>query len=446
MKITRREFGSFAAALPLGAGVPPVAANPDVLIVGAGAAGLAAAQVLVNSGKRVQVIEAAPRIGGRCYTDTATFGVPLDLGAQWLRNAERNPLTGFAKLFGFQTVIHSHKELLFAHGSMMSPHANRAYERAFDALSLAVAEAAEEETDRAASTVALPTLDAEAQAWLGAASSQIGPLDMGVDLENMSVRDWFQRDEAEPVRLVREGLGTLVARLGSGLPISVSTRVRAIRTGARGTVTAVTDRGQVTAKAAIVTVSAGVLSAGAITFEPATEAVIQIALSGLQMGLVTKTALGFARNSPALQFPDNSILVSQSPNQHGVSFLIRPFGAPVVICLCGGSVAWSLSRGQKVEHVSFALEHLRALLGAQAERGFRFGATSDWGSNPLTLGTTAAARPGATQARDALAAPVGERVFLAGEALAGRAAQTVHGAYENGRAVARRVLVQLKRK
>ena len=445
MKITRREFGSFATALPLGAGVPPVAANPDVLIVGAGAAGLAAAQVLVNSGKRVQVIEAAPRIGGRCYTDTATFGVALDLGAQWLRNAERNPLTGFAKLFGFQTIMHNPKELLFAHGSMVSPHANRAYERAFDGLSLAIAEAAEAETDRAANTVVVPALDAEAQAWLGAASSQIGPLDMGVDMENMSVRDWFQRDEAEPARLVREGLGTLVARLGSGLPISVSTRVRAIRTGARGTVTAVTDRGPITAKAAIVTVSLGVLSAGSISFDPATEAAVQVALRGMQMGLVTKIALGFARGSPALHFPDNSILVSQSEDQHGVTFLIRPFGTPVVICLCGGSVAWSLSRGQKSEHVSFALEHLRALLGAQADRGFRFGANSDWGSNPLTLGAYAAARPGAAHARDVLASPIGERIFLAGEALAEKAAQTVHGAYENGRAVARRVLAKLKR-
>ncbi len=97
MKLTRREFGSYSAALPMMAGVAPVAANPDVLIVGAGVAGLAAAQVLVAGGRRVQVLEAAPRIGGRCYTDTATFGTPFDLGAARLYNADLTPAQSWAR-------------------------------------------------------------------------------------------------------------------------------------------------------------------------------------------------------------------------------------------------------------------------------------------------------------------------------------------------------------
>ncbi len=444
MKLTRREFGSYSAALPMMAGVTPVEANPDVLIVGAGVAGLAAAQVLVAGGRRVQVLEAAPRIGGRCYTDTATFGTPFDLGAARLYNADLNPLTGFAKLFRFRTRLQNNKELLFARRLAMSPHSNAAYERAFDAFSQALAEAAEENQDRAASTVAPPALDADAQAWLATASAQIGPLDMGVDLENMSVKDWYRRDERLPALSVHEGIGTLASRLGAGVPVAVNTRVRTIRAGGRGTLTAETDRGAVNAKAAIVTVSAGVLAAGAIKIEPGFDQTVQAGLDGLQMGLIGKIALAFTPKSPALQFPDDSLLVPHSPDQHGVSFLARPSGALLVVCIAGGSLAWSLSRLKTGEQVSFARDRLKDILGTQSDRGLRFGMASDWGRNPLTFGAYAAVRPGYANARDLLSPPINERVFLAGEALGGKHVQTVHGAYESGQRAGRRVLKLLK--
>ena len=61
-----------------------MAAETDVAIVGAGAAGIAAARKLAAAGRRVVILEAADRVGGRCITDTATFGMPFDLGAHWL--------------------------------------------------------------------------------------------------------------------------------------------------------------------------------------------------------------------------------------------------------------------------------------------------------------------------------------------------------------------------
>jgi monoamine oxidase len=89
---------------------------------------------------------------------------------------------------------------------------------------------------------------------------------------------------------------------------------------------------------------------------------------------------------------------------------------------------------------------LKALLGSKADQGFRAGAVTDWGRHPLFLGAFASAKPGAHQARDLLLTPIQERIFLAGEALAGKAAQTVHGAYASGQATARRVISLLNRK
>jgi monoamine oxidase len=117
---------------------------------------------------------------------------------------------------------------------------------------------------------------------------------------------------------------------------------------------------------------------------------------------------------------------------------------PIVVCITGGSLAWDLAKQNEAANVAFARDRLRALLGANADRGLRAGAAPNWGANQLTLGAYAVARPGMWRARNALLAPIGDRVFLAGEALAGKAAQTAHGAYVSGQTVARRVLQKLK--
>ncbi|MCE9521575.1 MAG: FAD-dependent oxidoreductase [Alphaproteobacteria bacterium] len=444
MNITRRQLGGFAALLPFSSAVSPAATgDPDVVIVGAGAAGIAAAKTLIDGGRRVQVIEAAARIGGRCYTDRATFGVPFDRGAAWIRSSTRNALTGLARLYSFDLGTRDANEMLFANGALHARASNPAFERAFFAYSDALAHAADEDGDVAASEIAPPVLDDDARAWMATVAAALGPLDMGVDLNKLSAKDWFQRDENEADRLVRQGLGTLVARLAANIPIAVNTRARRVSVG-QGRVRVETERGTISAKAAIVTASIGVLTSGAIAFDPGLDASMLGALSGLQMGLQSKIALRFAPGNPALAYPDDTSIVPQVRDERGHSFLVRPFGAPLVICLTGGSLAWDLSTQVESTNVGFARERLRALLGSKADQGFTAGAATDWGTNPNTLGAFAAALPGQWKARAALAAPIGERVFLAGEALAGKNKQTVHGAHESGLRAGRRVLQLLK--
>ncbi len=69
----------------------------DVCVIGAGAAGLTAARALTAAGCTVRVLEARPRVGGRAWTDVATFGIPIDRGCAWLHCAEGNPWTAFAR-------------------------------------------------------------------------------------------------------------------------------------------------------------------------------------------------------------------------------------------------------------------------------------------------------------------------------------------------------------
>src|SRR4029077_8915467 len=67
----------------------------DVLVLGAGAAGLAAARDLSHAGLRVTVIEARPRVGGRILTlHDPRSPVPIELGAEFIHGeaAETLPL------------------------------------------------------------------------------------------------------------------------------------------------------------------------------------------------------------------------------------------------------------------------------------------------------------------------------------------------------------------
>ena len=93
--LSRRSFlagtGAVLAAPALGA--PAAFGDTETIIVGAGAAGIAAARRLAAANRRFVLVEAGDRVGGRCVTDTKIFGVPFDLGAHWIYSSDVNPVT-----------------------------------------------------------------------------------------------------------------------------------------------------------------------------------------------------------------------------------------------------------------------------------------------------------------------------------------------------------------
>src|SRR6201993_2871431 len=106
MTMTRRGFLSASAALAAtlvlyrsASGATP-RRETDIVVIGAGAAGIAAARRILAANRKVIVIEAASQIGGRCLTDSTTFEVPFDRGARWLHNPDTNPMVKLARSAG----------------------------------------------------------------------------------------------------------------------------------------------------------------------------------------------------------------------------------------------------------------------------------------------------------------------------------------------------------
>ena len=108
MTMTRRNFLSASAAL---AAMPvfgrpawgaPLPREADIVVIGAGAAGIAAARRIAAANRKVIVVEAASQVGGRCITDISTFDVPFDRGARWIHNPETNPMIRLGRAAGLE--------------------------------------------------------------------------------------------------------------------------------------------------------------------------------------------------------------------------------------------------------------------------------------------------------------------------------------------------------
>jgi monoamine oxidase len=270
-----------------------------------------------------------------------------------------------------------------------------------------------------------------------AAMTYLFPMDMAVDPGELSIRDWARQGDLSPNYLVQKGLGTVVAQFGDGLPVSLSTPVKRIRYGGKG-VTVETEKGDVRAKACIVTVSTGALQTGYIRFDPQLPAWKEDAIGELPMGLLAKIPLLLDGERFGLS-PFEDILYERSGLQD-IYFLCFPFDMNMMIGFVGGSFAWHLTAQGPEAATDFALQSLNRLFGEKASSHVKKAEFSRWANIPWVRGSYSAALPGKSRARATLARPLDERIYFAGEALAGPLAQTIGGAILSGEAVAKEIL------
>lgn len=406
--------------------------NPDVAIVGAGSAGLSAARALTAAGKSVVVLEAMNRIGGRAFAESETFGVPFDWGCAWIHSADRNPYFPLAKEWGFHLAEHDDSVDRVYYGSrrFTGKEVARVKQIRLDIIR-GNARAARERDGAVSSIRPIRTPEEQVTATF------MGPMDMAVDLDELAIRDYNDQAELEPNYLVREGFGSVVKRLGDGVPVSLETPVKRIRYGGSGVVLE-TDKGDVSARACIITTSTGVLRAGTIAFDPVLPDWKLAAIADVPMAILAKIPLLIDGERFGLK-PFEDILCEQASNQD-IYFLAFPFDFNLMIGFVGGSFGWEMSAAGREIAVDFATDALKRVFGNDAGKHVIKGDLSRWANNPWVRGAYSAARPGRTAARRELARPVADRLFFAGEALAGEFAQTCGGAALSGRATAREVL------
>lgn len=418
MGLTRRQ-AVLGLAGTAAACAAPLPRDPEVIVIGAGAAGVAAALLLRSRGRSVAVLEAMGRTGGRAFTDRTRYGAPFDVGCAWLHKADDNPWTGYARRRGFTLRPHEYDLEAVWFGRRRGDAA--AVNAAESALAEAIAAAP---ADVPASRLVLGQ-DPVSEA----AGDYLGALDMAVDLDELSSLDFAAADELSPNMLCREGFGSIVADAARGLPVRLNTPVRRVRWDGPG-VEAETDAGTLRARAAIVTASTGVLAAGGLRFTPELPGPTQDAIADLPMGMLAKIPLVIRAERFGLA-PFTDLMLARR-GRRDLYFLAFPFDTDLMIGFVGGDLGWELSAMGEAAAVDFAVQGLVEMFGSDAARRVVGGGLTPWAWNPWTRGAYAAAAPGRFGARAVLARPVGERLFFAGEALAGGLVQTCGGAFRSG--------------
>ena len=434
--LTRRSALAAATtlALPRALFAQGAVFDIDVIVVGAGAAGLAAARQLRALGKTFVVLEARDRIGGRVFTDTS-LGAPYDAGAFYIHWAERNPWRAEAERLKIEVI----DEGTLPRGAF------RFFENGVEAERNRERRAYWTEMSDLFEVESAPVPDiafterVKDHPELQRGVFGMARMSLGEEAERVSSLDYARLWSGEDL-VLPAGYGALVQSFGSDIPVRLSTPVRKIEWGGRG-VRVVTEAGALTASAAIVTVPVGVLATGAIRFDPPLPPATQAGINGLGMGALTKVGLSFGKQRFGL--PANSNLWDSVGPRAGFNFECFPFDRDIVICYFGGDHAREVVKLGERGALALLVDRFANMIGPEAKKAFVSGRVHGWCDDPWAMGCYSHARPGNAGARAKLAQSVAEKLFFAGEATAAGAdgsfgaAMTAGGAYLAGEMAAR---------
>ncbi len=401
----------------------------DVLILGAGAAGIGAGRRLAEAGADFLILEARDRIGGRAHTIERE--APLDLGCEWLHSADRNPMVTIAATNGFDVDQRPApwREQSGGHGA--SPREQVEFWQAFQRFEKRIEEEAEKNPPVAAGAYLEP--DCRWNPLLNAIFSYIS----GASLNCIDARDYARYEDTGQNWRVRQGYGALFAALGAELPVELGAEVRAIdHGGAR--VRVETSRGAVEARAVIVSLPTSRLAQ--LTFTPALPHK-QEAAAALPLGTAEKVHFALAQ---AEEFPSDGHLFPRMDSPDMGSYHLRPLGRPLIEVYFGGSLARGLAEAGADAMVDYAKQELVSLLGSSFPSRLTTLATTSWATDPFSLGSYSYAKPGRADERAVLAAPHDNRMFFAGEACSRSRYSTAHGAFETGHDAAEQALAALQ--
>lgn len=435
MTISRRAFLTGTAAAVIApkahAAVPR---DADIVIVGAGAAGIAAARRVMAANRRVIVVEAADRVGGRCVTDTSSFSVPFDRGARWIWLPDVNPLMRLARPAGLDVFPASQGQKI----RVGRRHARPGEIEQFLTTSVKVARAVGEAARGRADVSLAAAIPDNLGEWGATAAYMAGVQGTGKELKDISTVDFSRAMPHDSGALCRQGLGTLVAKLADNVPLSLSTPATSIVWGnTRSAVDVDTPAGRIAARAVVVTVSTNVLASGRIKFTPDLPKRQFDAASSLSLGSLDRIALEMPDNPLGLA-RDEMVIEKFEDRRTGV-LLANLGGSSLCVIDVAGDFGRDLAAQGEAAMIAFGIEWLTKMYGGDVAAAVKRSRATRWDQNALVQGAISVASPGNAPARRTLMEPLGS-VFFAGEAAHETLFGTVGGAWESGERAAEAAL------
>lgn len=440
---SRRRFliGSTAAASPLISGPYLKAAqqSAEVIVIGAGAAGLAAARKLQDQGTDVVLLEGRSRIGGRVHTSNQWQGAPIDLGASWIHGIRRNPITRLAKQAGAKWVESDYDNfgVYRENGGLLNAKEENQLELLFGRIDRIVRSGQNSQRpladllkkdlagyDTPLGQFAVNGLVEQEYAADDSAISGLGAY-FGEEYGGSDV--WFPK-----------GYRQVIAPLAQGLKLHLGHVVQEVFHDQAG-VSVVTSNGEFRAKRALITLPLGVLKRGKIRFSPALPQRKTQAIASLGMGLLNKVVLRFAK---PFWSRDQEFFGRLSGEKGAWAFwlnLYHHIDEPILMGFNAAKFGRATESWSDQQIVASAQQALQGMFGnTNAVTGYQ---VTRWNADPFSGGSYSFLPPGASSRTiRALGEPISDRLFFAGEATSEDYPSTVHGAYLSGIREAERIL------
>jgi len=423
--------------------------DADVIIIGAGAAGLAAAETLTRANRRVVILEARERIGGRIHTlHPSSLPVPIELGPEFI-HGEPDEILDVVGAHGLTTYQVADQHDVFERGTLRPVGAFWSrVERVLHGLDVGG-------EDRSVEKALAPRRRSKAGEWASRYVEGFHAADLAVmSVRSLARSEGGQATGSSGAARLLDGYDALAAALASELhgPL-VDLRLRVIAREIRwepGQVTVSTESperastGSLSARAAIVTVPLGVLqapdAAGGVRLSPLPDGWAR-AMSLLRMGSVLRLVLHFRR----IPWPGNLGFLHVPGARIPTWWTPAPIRAPIITGWAGGPSADALLALDRQELVAAALDVLAPAIGTpRSELGGLLVDSHhhDWSADRRSRGAYSYALVGGADAFEALGAPVAGTLVAAGEATAGDGENgTVQGAIASGRRAAHALLV-----
>lgn len=408
-------------------------ADVDVIVIGAGIAGLAAARRLVDLGYETIVLEADSVAGGRVRTDWS-LGAPFEVGAGWIHGPDGNPVSALAEAVDagpFVTDDESY-QVFAANGDPVSAGDIEAGYRRLEKLYGAIDD--ELDGDMALSK-AISRMGGKLKSdpILGWMTSAYTEFSTGGPIEKLSAY-YFDEDGVYPGEdvVLTRGYDSIVRHLARDLDIRLNSRVSAISYEKGEGALVSTDAGDFESSFVICTVPLGVLKAGAIRFDPPLPKAHRRGIDSIGMGNVTKLALKFDEAfwpSDVQYFG----LMTETRGRWNYFLNYRTFSKEnILLGLCVGDYARKVEAMSDADMVADCMDAVRSMFGTASPDPVAHLPTR-WSANPNSLGAYSYSAVGSKPAHfDDLATPIADTVLLAGEHTNFEYHATVHGAYQSG--------------
>jgi monoamine oxidase len=407
----------------------------DIAIIGAGAAGIAAARRITAFNRSFVLIEANPVAGGRCITDTRIFGVPFDLGARWIYLPNSNPVAKLATQDGIAIYQTPRGQRIRIGRRYAGDGELEEFQSKFMACKRAIQDWRKPDQSCA------QLLPAKLGDWHPLIDFVLGPFNCGKNIDEVSAIDLSRAADRDVSAFCTIGFGALLAKLAARIPVEVATPARRVYWAGQPGVQIETPRGVLKARTAIVTVSTGVLSSGKIKFVPDLPKRQQDAIGKLALGTYEHIALELPGNP--LRLASDELIYEKCKSTRTAAFLGNVSGTELCVLEVGGTFGRELATNGAEAMADFAIDWLADLYGSDVKTLVRRVGVTGWHNDPSALGSISAATVGGQPSRRILMEPLNGRLWFAGEAAHETLWGTVGGAWESGERAATEALRRL---